>query len=415
MSTALRQRSQKSALPRVAGPLLLSDRTVEKVLRQLTATLQGGRVTFVLSSGRQIQCDSGVAGPEAILYLHSLNALRRLLTAGYIGLAEGYMAAEWSTPSLRQLFDFGTANETCLNQTLKGNWAVRLAHMATHRYRRNSRRGSRKNITRHYDLGNAFFSRWLDPSMTYSAALFRKDGAETLLEAQNSKYQRIITELGIETHHRVLEIGCGWGGFAEKCASETGAHVTAITVSPEQKKYAAERLETAGLTDRTDVQLRDYRDVDGQFDRIVSIEMLEAVGEAYWPTYFGVLANRLKSGGRAMVQVITVPDAGFDSYRNGVDFIQRHIFPGGMLLSPGKIEENALAAGLEIGDEFYFGGDYARTLDAWADTFQKQWPQIVAHGFDDRFKRTWEYYLGYSAAGFRAGKIDLGQFCFSKP
>ena len=410
MSLALRQLSLKLPQLPFAKGFPLNRLAGERFLRRLTGTVASGRITFILGDRYQVVCKGRGEGPEAVLHLHSFNAIRRLLAGGYMGLAEGYMAGDWTTLSLKELFDFGAANVGSLDESLPGSFPVRLMNAAFRGIRRNSRRGSRRNISEHYDLGNDFFAQWLDPSMTYSSALFSDKGNETLMEAQFNKYRRIIRELGIERHHRVLEIGCGWGGFAEFAARNTGAHVTAVTISPEQHGYAFRRIRDSGLEDRVEIMLKDYRDIDGRFDRVVSIEMLEAVGEAYWPTYFSVLAERLQSRGSAMVQVITVPDDCFESYRREVDFIQRYIFPGGLLLCPSKVEEHASAAGLSIVDTHMFGQSYARTLAAWYETFAARWQEIEPLGFDERFKRMWEYYLSYTAAGFRAGVTNLGQF-----
>jgi cyclopropane-fatty-acyl-phospholipid synthase len=262
-------------------------------------------------------------------------------------------------------------------------------------------------------LGNDFYETWLDPSMTYSSGLFETDTVP-LEQAQDAKYRRIVDRLGIKPHHRVLEIGCGWGGFAEFAARETGARITAVTISREQHAYAVDRIARAGLQNRVEIKLMDYRALSGQYDRVVSIEMLEAVGEAYWPDYFRVLNRSLVPDGSAMVQVITVPDDRFAYYRSESDFIQRHIFPGGMLLSPAEMARHSGAAGLGVEDAFYFGRSYGVTLDRWYDRFNERWADIEKMGFDERFRRLWTYYLTYTAAGFFEGTIDVGQFLLTK-
>ena len=381
---------------------------------KLTRSIKKGRITFVLKGGRQIVHDSGHPGPDATIYLNSVKAISRMISGGYLGLAEGYLAEDWSTPSLRDVFDFGTANAGPLDTNLSGNLFVRALSALQHGRRRNSRDGSKRNIAEHYDLGNRFFEIWLDPSITYSSALFEGENI-TLAEAQAGKYQRILDKLDVQPHHHVIEIGCGWGGFAEYTARETGARVSAITISREQYDFARARMRKAGLSDLVDIQLRDYRDLTDQADRVVSIEMLEAVGEDYWPGYFNTVSQRLRRGGAAMIQVITVPDEEFEAYRTTVDFIQRYIFPGGMLLCPEQMAQLSKGAGLTLDEQFLFGTDYARTLELWQAEFQRHWPTIQSLGFDERFKRMWEYYLDYTSAGFRSGATNVGQFLLRKP
>jgi cyclopropane-fatty-acyl-phospholipid synthase len=376
--------------------------------------VQTGSIVFVLPDGREIRCRSDRSGPGAIMQFQSWSGIFRLFFGGYMGLGEGYLEDDWTTPSLRTVFQFGLANQESLKKQLSGTLPVRIVSRLMRLKRRNSVSGSRRNIAYHYDLGNAFYETWLDATMTYSSGL-HVEAAKTLEEAQIAKYRRIVDRLQIGPDHRVLEIGCGWGGFAEFAARETGAFVTAITISQEQYDYAVERIARAGLQDRVDIQLRDYRDVTGQYDRVVSIEMLEAVGESYWPDYFHIVNQSLAPQGRAMVQVITVPDARFDNYRRKSDFIQRHIFPGGMLLSPGEMERQSETAGLVVEDAFYFGQSYGFTLDQWHDRFEQNWANIEKQGFDERFRRLWSYYLNYTAAGFHAGTIDVGQFLLTRP
>ncbi len=394
--------------------LPLTRAVFEAVLRRLAGSVERGSITFVFRNGREL-CVAGVhMGPHALIQINRLRAVTRLLVDGYIGLAEGYLAEDWTTPSLEHLFDFGTANMGPLDQSLTGSNLSRIIHNGVQYLRRNSPVGSKRNIASHYDLGNRFFREWLDPSMTYSSALFETQG-ESLAEAQANKFRRIVRKLEIGPGHRVLEIGCGWGGLATFIARETGAHVTAITISKEQFACARELVAAARLEALVDVQLRDYRELDGTFDRIVSVEMLEAVGERYWSTYFNIVSQCLAPQGAAMIQVITVADERFDYYRHSVDFIQKYIFPGGMLLSPGTIRQHAEAAGLGYADALFFGESYARTLDFWSVAFQERWPEFEAMGFDRRFKRMWEYYLAYTSAGFRAGSINVGQFRLTKP
>ena len=386
---------------------------INRILRKLTESISSGSVIFKLENGKAIICDSGNKGPDATINIHSYKVIKRLLSAGYLGLAEGYINKEWSSPSLENVFNFGAANMIALDKNLTENLFVRLSSKLTRFLQRNSKRGSRKNIAIHYDLGNDFFLEWLDSTMTYSSALFT-DKKEELNIAQNKKYQRIIDKLDIKVSQNILEIGCGWGGFSEYTARKTGSNILGITISREQHDFAVKRIGRANLAEKVAISLQDYREVTGQYDKIVSIEMLEAVGESYWPTYFKTISDRLKENGAAMIQVITVPDDYFDYYRNNVDFIQRYIFPGGMLLCPAKVKEHSEKAGLKLIDTHMFGSSYAQTLKQWQFSFQTRWDKIEKLGFDQKFKRIWEYYLDYTAAGFRSGAISVGQFHLRK-
>lgn len=368
-----------------------------------------GGITLITPDGSLISHAGVEPGPAATVAIHRWRALRRLLTRGGIGLAEGYMDGDWTTPDLTAVVEFGVRNAEALSGRLAGNWLAKGLAALRHRLRANSRSGSRRNIAYHYDLGNAFYGEWLDETMTYSSALFTAPGLD-LGDAQREKYRRIVDTLGIRPGDQVLEIGCGWGGFAQFAAQVAGARVTAITISAEQAHFARERMRAAGLDDRVDIRFIDYRDVSGTFDKIVSIEMLEAVGEEHWPAYFRTLHDRLKPGGAALVQVITVPDERFATYRRRVDFIQRYIFPGGMLLSPGRIRAAGAAAGLALREIHAFGQSYAETLRRWNEHFQARWDRIRALGFDERFRRMWTYYLNSCEACFRGGATDVGQF-----
>jgi cyclopropane-fatty-acyl-phospholipid synthase len=290
---------------------------------------------------------------------------------------------------------------------------VRAFSTLSHAFRGNSRRGSRKNIQAHYDLGNAFYELWLDPGMTYSAALFSSQN-RSLEQAQTAKYEALARSIGLEASHSVLEIGCGWGGFAEFLGGVVGAKVKAITISKAQHDWASRRIFEQGLTERVDVSLVDYRDVVGRFDRVASIEMFEAVGEAYWPTYFQKISDLLAPGGRAGLQIITIADELFDDYRARPDFIQSYIFPGGMLPSLRSLKLETAAAGLAWTGMHRFALDYALTLRAWRERFQLAWGEINAMGFDERFRRLWLYYLGYCEAGFRTGRTDVVQLALTR-
>jgi len=289
-------------------------------------------------------------------------------------------------------------------------WLARLRHSLRH----NNPSGSRRNIAFHYDMGNAFFDAWLDPSMTYSSAVFEGDGQD-LADAQRNKYARLLDRLGARPGERLLEVGCGWGGFARYAAAERGLEVTALTISREQYELARRRVHEDGLAEKVEVVMRDYRAEDGRYDHVASIEMFEAVGEAYWPAFFAKIAQCLKPGGRAALQIITIDDALFESYRRGVDFIQAHIFPGGMLPSEGALRREVAMAGLAWHEAEWFGQHYARTLAEWRRRFQAAWPELTRQGFDGDFRRLWTYYLAYCEGGFRAGNIDVAQIALARP
>jgi cyclopropane-fatty-acyl-phospholipid synthase len=307
------------------------------------------------------------------------------------------------------VFEFAARNMNKLAGTLNGMAPIQWLNAMRHKAHANTRRGSRRNIAAHYDLGNAFYSQWLDPTMTYSSAVFERADM-TLEEAQRAKWQKLAECLALKPGLHILEIGCGWGGFAIYAAREYGCKVTGITLSHEQLAYARKAVEVAGLSDRIDIQLIDYRDVQGEYDRIASIEMFEAVGEEHWPTYFKVVRERLKPGGVAGLQIITINEARFETYRRIPDFIQLYIFPGGMLPSPTALEAVSKKAGLGFETARTFGLSYAETLRRWRECFDARWPNIAPMGFDDRFKRMWQYYLASCEGGFRAGSIDVGQF-----
>ncbi|MBC3885682.1 SAM-dependent methyltransferase [Undibacterium griseum] len=377
--------------------------------------LEHGSLTIHFPDG-QIACfgraDDG--NRHVTLNLRNWQLCRATLKSGDIGFAESYIAGHWTTTHLAGLIELITRNRLQLESVIYGTWWGNLLYRIKHLLNRNSRSGSKKNIHAHYDIGNDFYRLWLDPSMTYSSALFCSDQVEDLHEAQLMKYRRILQQLNLPAEAKVLEIGCGWGGFAEMATRDAQAHVTGLTLSSEQLHFARDRLQRAGLQTRSNLQIQDYRDAHGDYDAIASIEMFEAVGEEYWPGYFACLQRNLKSGGRACIQSIVIADALFERYRKGTDFIQQYIFPGGMLPSIEKFHQLAEAHGLQVIDTFTFGLDYARTLLEWRKAFMEKLPEIRAQGFDEEFLRTWEFYLAYCEAGFRAGNIDVAQFTLVK-
>ncbi len=346
------------------------------------------------------------------LTLKNWNPCVAAVKSGDIGFAESYIQGDWQTDNLTRLLELFIHNRNAIETAIYGTWWGSLAYRIKHLFNRNSRSGSKRNIHAHYDIGNDFYQLWLDPSMTYSSALFT-DKSMSLQQAQQEKYRRILALLDTRAGDHILEIGCGWGGFAE-LAAQHQRKITGLTLSTEQRDYAQHRLDAAGLGEQVELRLQDYRDTSGQFDAIASIEMFEAVGEAYWDSYFSCVATLLKPGGRACIQTITIADELFARYRKGTDFIQQYIFPGGMLPSPSVFRAHAEKHGLKIVDEFAFGLDYARTLACWHDTFKARQTEVSALGFDLRFTLTWEFYLSYCEAGFNAKSIDLFQFTLQK-
>ncbi|HEY9218783.1 MAG TPA: cyclopropane-fatty-acyl-phospholipid synthase family protein [Phenylobacterium sp.] len=387
--------------------------TFRTAVRLMAGGWIAGTLTFELPSGRELRLAGAKPGPEARILVNDYRFMRRVLSAGDIGFAEGYMAGEWETPDLAAVLEVVSRNAEGILRLVRGNPVFRVMSLVGHALRSNTRKGAEKNIHAHYDLGNAFYSRWLDETMTYSSARFARKN-QKLSEAQRNKYRTLARSMDLQGGHHVLEIGCGWGGFAEFAAGEVGARVTAITISREQLDFARERLFRQGLNERAEVRYIDYRDVGGRFDRVASIEMFEAVGERYWPAYFGKIAQVLSPGGRAALQIITIRDELFESYRTRADFIQKYIFPGGMLPSEARLKAQTEAAGLGWDGIARFGRDYADTLAEWRRRFDAAWDEIRPLGFDERFRKLWRFYLSYCEAGFRSGQTNVVQLALAK-
>ncbi|MBA4707242.1 SAM-dependent methyltransferase [Aquitalea aquatica] len=368
--------------------------------------LQSGGLRLLTPAGHALWFGQPQHSVNAELHIHDWAGCRKLLTAGDIGFAEAYRDGLLDSPELTALLRLALRNEHAVPPALSGSLPARWWYRLKHLLRRNSRRGSRRNIHAHYDLGNDFYRLWLDPSWTYSSAWFNGDYTQSLQQAQQAKYQRICDTLGLQPGMRVLEIGCGWGGFAEH-ASRAGIAVHGITISPAQLELARQRLAGQPLAQ---LELRDYRDLDGQYDAVVSIEMFEAVGEAYWPQYFRTVRRLLHPGGQALIQSITIADAYFERYRAKSDFIQQFIFPGGMLPSPARFSQTASAAGLHTSQRLDFGPDYAETLRRWRQAFENTLDSVRQQGFDEAFIRLWRLYLCYCEAGFDEGRIGVSQF-----
>ena len=385
-----------------------------RFLVHLARQVDRGQIVIQTPSGEAIHCMGTRPGPTARLNLRRWRAVWRLLMGGDIGFAEAYMDGDWSTPDLTALIELAALNHETMKPSLNGSGFARLVNRLSHLRRNNTKRRSQRNIQAHYDLGNQFYAAWLDPGMTYSSGFYAE--AETTLErAQIAKQDMVIDALALAGDERVLEIGFGWGGLAARLAREYGCHVTGLTLSPAQREHAIENIGDDCAPGSVDFLLRDYRDAEGTYDRIVSIEMLEAVGKDYWSTYFATIRDRLRPGGTTVLQVITMAQDRYADYEGGADFIQRHIFPGGMLPSDSVMRARIAGAGLVLDGVKTFGASYARTLADWRFRFQRVWPRLTSMGFDERFKRKWEYYLSYCEAGFRAGALDVGLYCFHRP
>jgi cyclopropane-fatty-acyl-phospholipid synthase len=384
-----------------------------RAVLNLLSVLKHGSLEMRLPDGSNARFGQGT--PAASLRVHDWNVFTRALQAGDIGFAEGFIAGEWDSPDLTALLELLIANRDALERIVYGTWWGSLIYRVKHALNRNSRRGSAKNIHAHYDLGNPFYSLWLDSTMSYSSGWFEHDLTQPLAAAQHAKIRRALLEAGVADGSRVLEIGCGWGSLAEVAARDFGAHVTGVTLSREQLAWARQRLHTCDLDAQCDLRLQDYRDLAAEhegkpFDAVVSIEMFEAVGSEYWDSYFDTLRRCLKPGGRACIQSITIRDDLFEQYVRSTDFIQQYIFPGGLLPSVAKFEAQARRFGFSIERKLAFGLDYAETLRRWRVAFVGHEQRVRGLGFDDRFMRIWQFYLAYCEAAFMRGNTDVVQF-----
>jgi cyclopropane-fatty-acyl-phospholipid synthase len=372
-----------------------------------------GRLDMVLPDGRRFRAEGKAAGYVAELQIHNTDLFARLIREGDLGFCEAYMDGWWSTPDLMAFMDLVHDEADEMYDGFPGQKLVRLYEKLRFWWQGNSKRQARKNISYHYDLGNEFYGLWLDETMTYSSAKF-ETGQEGLEAAQTLKYASMVDQMGAEPGDHVLEIGCGWGGFAEYAARERGLRVTGLTISQEQYDYAVARIAKAGLSDRVQIKMQDYRDERGVYDGVASIEMFEAVGEKYWPVYFDTLRDRLKPGKNATLQIITVQHKRWDVYRRGVDFIQKYIFPGGMLPSPVVLRQEIERAGLSVARSIEFGESYSLTLRRWHEVFNAKWDKIAHLGFDDRFRRMWNFYLTSCAGTFHSGNCDVTQITVTR-
>ncbi|MDO9416966.1 cyclopropane-fatty-acyl-phospholipid synthase family protein [Pararhizobium sp.] len=401
----------------------LSAENISKFIKDLPAKAQmalraivhmrAGSLTLTLPDGRSFLIKGKAPGPDACVTLHNWNLPQRALTGGTIGVAESYMDGDWESPDIGAFLELFLVNGDDIGKNFANGarGILRVVEKFRHWMNSNTKSGSKRNISAHYDLGNDFYKEWLDPSMTYSSAYYGT-GANDLESAQRAKYKALAEATGIGAGDHVLEIGCGWGGFAEYAASEIGCRVTGLTISREQLAFATERMQRKGLSGKVDLKFQDYRDETGAYDRVVSIEMFEAVGEKYWTTYFSKVKDCLKPGGKAGVQIITIKPEAYKEYRANPDFIQKYVFPGGMLPTREHLADLGRKVGLKISGDIGFGLDYARTLAEWRVRFWEVWDRIEPLGFDIRFKRLWEFYFFYCEAGFRAGNIDVRQVVY---
>ena len=380
----------------------------------LAGKLNNGQLDFILPDGRVFRVKGRNPGYAATLHAHDGDVFTRLVREGELGFGDSFIEGGWSSPDLQAFLDLVQDDNEDLYNGFPGMALVRAYERMRFWLQSNSKRQAKKNISRHYDLGNAFYRLWLDDSMTYSAARF-KTGRESTEKAQELKYEGMVDQMGVQPGDHVLEIGCGWGGFAQYAAGQRGLRVTGLTISQEQHDFAVERIARAGLSDRVDIRMQDYRDEKGCYDAIASIEMFEAVGEKYWPTYFDTVRRCLKPGKLATLQIITLAEHRYDKYRKGVDFIQKYIFPGGMLPSKTALRHEVGRAGLVVRNQIAFGESYSITLRRWHETFNATWDQVAALGFDDRFRRMWNFYLTSCAAAFHSGNCDVIQVTLENP
>lgn len=374
-----------------------------------------GQLDFILPDGRRFRAKAATPGPVAEVRVKNPDVFARLIREGDLGFCDAYLDGDWDTPDLQAFMDLVQAPlNNSVNDGFPGLGLIRAYERMRHFLRSNSRGQARRNIAYHYDLGNEFYRLWLDETMTYSSAIFGS-GQESLEAAQTAKYAAMVDRIGAQPGDHLLEIGCGWGGFAEYAAGTRGMRVTGLTISKEQHDFARARMARAGLSDRVEIKLQDYRDERGSYDGIASIEMFEAVGEKYWPVYFGAVRDRLKPGASAALQIITVSENRFEAYRRTVDFIQKYIFPGGMLPSPAALRREIAQAGLRLGGSVEFGKSYSRTLRRWYGTFNGHWAEVSRLGFDDRFRRMWNFYLTSCAGAFEGGNCDVTQITVTRP
>ncbi|WP_406644574.1 cyclopropane-fatty-acyl-phospholipid synthase [Aliisedimentitalea scapharcae] len=379
-----------------------------RVFEKVQTGLDTGVLDIKLPDGRIFRSTGTHPGPVAAIEVQNPDCFARLIREGDLGFSDAYLDGWWTTPDLQAFMDLIHMGSQTVYDGFPGQGLIRAYERMRFWLHRNHREQAKKNISYHYDLGNEFYKLWLDDTMTYSSAIF-ETGQESLENAQTAKYKSMVDQMGVKPGDHVLEIGCGWGGFAEYAAKERGLRVTGLTISQEQFNFAKERIAKAGLSDLVELRMQDYRDCRGTFDGVASIEMFEAVGQKYWPAYFDTVRDRLSDNGKATLQIITVADYRWEIYRKGVDFIQKYIFPGGMLPSPTVLKQQVNKSGMRVCGSVEFGSSYDQTLRRWYDTFNDRWDDVSAMGFDDRFRRMWNFYLTSCAAAFKTGTCDVTQ------
>ena len=389
------------------------DKTFEKLLNNFFLKIKYGNLEVIFPSGQKKIYYGKEDGISSLIEIHNFKFLSCIIKKGSVGFAEAYMNGFYSTPNLTNLLMLAHKNEKNFLDSINSNFFYLTFSKIKHFLKNNSKSQSKKNIEYHYDLGNKFYEKWLDDSMTYSSALFDQEYT-SLIDGQINKYKKIAESLSLNENSRTLEIGCGWGGFSSYIAKNYNCKVDAITISKEQFNYTADKIQKEGLSENVSVHLKDYRDVNTKYSNIASIEMFEAVGKKYWRNYFNIIRNSLSNQGKAALQIITINESRAGKYQNTPDFIQQYIFPGGMLPTKKQLEDNAKEVGLKCFELISFGKSYAKTLNIWNSQFQNSWREVSNYGFDDKFKKMWEFYFSYCETGFLSQSTDVSHFLIKK-
>ncbi len=389
------------------------DKTLERLLNSFLSKIKYGKLEVEFPSGENKTFSGNIEGITASIKINNYKFLSYIFKRGSVGFAEAYIKGFYSTPNLTNLLMLSHKNETYFLDNINSNVLYLTLSKIKHFLNANSKSQSKKNIKYHYDLGNKFYEKWLDQSMTYSSAIFDNKNTN-LSDAQINKYKKIAESLSLNESSKTLEIGCGWGGFSSYVAKNYKCKVDAITISKEQYNYTASKIQKEGLGEKVAVHFKDYREVDQKYSNIVSIEMFEAVGKKYWYNYFDVIQNSLSENGKGALQIITINEKRADEYQTRPDFIQQYIFPGGMLPTKKQLEISAKDVGLKCLEILSFGKSYAKTLNIWNSQFQESWNDVSTFGFDNKFKRMWEFYFSYCETGFLSSSTDVSHFLIKK-